>query len=68
MQSSVVGHTGSVAADRGLWSVGAVAMVHGLSCSVLCGVFPDRGWNPSPLRRQVDSYLQYHQGSPASRF
>ena len=33
MQSSVAGHTGSVAADRGLWSMGAVAVVHGLICS-----------------------------------
>ena len=24
-------------------------MVHGLSCSAACGIFPDQGSNPSPL-------------------
>ena len=31
-------------------------MVHGLSCSAACGVFPDQGSNPCPLRWQADSY------------
>jgi len=29
-----------------LWSTEAVAVVHRLSCSVACGVFPDQGLNP----------------------
>ena len=31
-----------------LWSTGAVVVVHGLSCSVACGIFPDQGSNPYP--------------------
>ena len=33
-------HTGSVAVARGLQSVGSVVVVHGLSCSTGCGIFP----------------------------
>ena len=42
-------------------------MEHGLSCSVACGIFPDRGWNPSLLcllYRQANSSPLSHQGSP----
>ena len=38
-------------------------MVHGLSCSVACGIFPDQGSNPCPLHRQADSSPLHHQGS-----
>ena len=31
-----------------LWHVGSVVMVHGLSYSEACGVFPDQGLNPCP--------------------
>ena len=41
----------------------SVAVAHGLSCSVACGIFPDQGSNQCPLRRQADSYPLYHQGS-----
>ena len=30
-------------------------VVHGLSCSAACGIFPDQGSNPCPLHWQVDS-------------
>ena len=36
----------------------------GLSCSVACGIFPDQGSNPCPLRWQAHSYPLHHQGSP----
>ena len=37
---------------------------HGLSCSVACGIFPDRGSNPCALHWQADSQPLRHQGSP----
>ena len=37
-----------------LWCVGSVVVVHGLSCSVAYGVFPDQGSNPCPLHWQAD--------------
>ena len=39
----------SVAADCGSWNWGSVAAVHGLSCSVACGIFLDQGLNPCSL-------------------
>ena len=34
---------------------GSVVVVHGLSCSVACGIFLDQGSNPCPLHWQADS-------------
>ena len=42
---------------------GSVVVVHGLSCSATCGIFPDQGSNPCPLHWQADSYPLCHQGS-----
>ena len=42
----------------------SVAVVHGLNCSVACGIFLGQGLNPCPLDWQVDSYPLSHQGSP----
>ena len=36
-----------------LWLTGS--RVQALSCSVACGIFPDKGSNPCPLRWQADS-------------
>ena len=36
----------SLLADHGLWSVGSVAVVHGFSCPLACGIFLDQGLNP----------------------
>ena len=52
-----------------LWSTGSrragsVIVAHGPSCSVACGIFPDQGSNPCPLRWQADSQPLRHQGSP----
>ena len=40
---------------RGLQLVGSAAVVHGLSCAMACGIFPDQGSNPWPLHWQRDS-------------
>ena len=47
---------------------GSVVVAHGPSCSVACGIFPDRGSNPCPLHWQADSQLLRHLGSPMSLF
>ena len=47
----------------GAW---ASVVVHGLSCPMACGVFPNQGSNPCPLYWQVDSYTMNHQGSPCT--
>ena len=39
-------------------------MAQGPSCSAACGIFPDQGSNPRPLRWQADSQPLRHQGSP----
>ena len=38
-----------------LQSAGSVVVVHRLSCSTACGIFPDQGSNPCPLHWQADS-------------
>ena len=50
----------------GSWALrnGLSSQVHGFSCSVACGIFPDQGLNPCPLHWQADSLLLDHQGSP----
>ena len=48
--------------------MGSVVVVHGLSCPVVHGIFPDQGLNPCPLPWQVDSQLLDHQGSPPNFF
>ena len=45
----------SVVVAHGLWSAGSVIVVHGLSCSTACGIFPDQDLNPCPLHWQADS-------------
>ena len=46
----------------------SIVVACGLSCSKVCGIFPDQGSNPSPLHWQVDSYPLCHQGSPLCFF
>ena len=43
---------------------GSGVVARGLSCSAACGIFPDQGFNPCPLRWQVDSLLLEHLGNP----
>ena len=59
MQASVAAAWGG---RRGLRS--SVVVVNRLSCPKACGIFPDQGSDPCPLRWQVDSQPLYHQGSP----
>ena len=47
---------------------GSVAVAHGPSCSVACGIFPDQGSNTCPLHWQADSQPLRHQGSPIFLF
>ena len=44
--------------------LGSVVVVHGLGCSMTCGIFPDQGSNWCPLHWQADSCLPCHKGSP----
>ena len=39
-------------------------MAHRLSCSRVCGIFPDQGLNPCLLYRQTDFLPLSHQGRP----
>ena len=40
-----------------------VAVIHGLSYPLACGIFLDQRWNPCPLHWQADSQPVDHQGS-----
>ena len=40
---------------RVLGTRASVVVVHGLSCSTVCGIFLDQGSNPCPLHWQADS-------------
>ena len=51
-----------------LWGVASGVVVHGLSCSVACVIFPDQGLNPHAPHWQVDSYPLSHQESPQCSF
>ena len=50
-----LGVQASLVVACGLQSAGSVVVVHGLSCSAACGIFPDQGSNSCPLHWQVDS-------------
>ena len=54
----------SVVAAPGLCSTGSVVVVHRLSCSSACGVFPGQGSNPCLLPWHVDSLPLSHQERP----
>ena len=46
---------GSVVAAQGLQSTGLIVVAYRLSCSEICGIFPDQGSNQCPLHCKVDS-------------
>ena len=48
-----LGAPASVVVARGLYSTGSVVVVHGLSCSAVCGTFLDQGQNPCPMPWQA---------------
>ena len=65
---SVVAMCGLLSWSTGSRYVGSVAVVHGLSCSTICGVFPDQGSKLCPLHWQTGFFFFFqqssHQGSP----
>ena len=58
-----LGPRASVVAACGLYIIGSV-VVHRLSCSVACGIFPNQGSNSSFLYWQADSYPLYTREVP----
>ena len=51
------------------WTLGmqnSVVVVHGLSCSAACGVFPNQGLSPCLLHWQVNSLPLSHQRNPST--
>ena len=55
----------SLVAEHGFLGAQASAVVaQGLSCSMVCGIFPDQGSKPCLLHCQADFYPLCHQGSP----
>ena len=56
--------TGSRVWAHLLWHVGAIAVVHRLSCPMACGIFPDQGLNPEHLHWEADFYSLDGQVSP----
>ena len=67
VERSLQGTWASVAAVPGHWSTGSVVVVHGLSCLMACGIFPDQGLNLCLLHWQEDSLPLTHQGSPRQK-
>ena len=54
-------HRGSVVSAPRLQRTGSVAVAHGLSCSLACGIFLDQGSNLCLLHWQADSLpLSHH--------
>ena len=47
----------------GSQDLGSIFVVHGLSCPLLCGIFPDQESNLSLLHWQADSLAMSYQGS-----
>ena len=62
-RAQALGHSAGGPKD----TVSVVAM-HGLSCSVAYGIFPDQGLSSCPLHWPADSQPLDHQGSPISPF
>ena len=56
----------SVVVAHGLQSTGSTVVVHRLTCSPACGIFPNQGSNQCLLHWQVDSLPLSHQGSPCN--
>ena len=58
----------SVVGVPGLQSTDSVVVVHGLSCSTACGIFPAHRWNPHLLHWWKDSLPLSHHGGPSLNF
>ena len=68
LQHGLWGVRTSVVAAPRLSSTGSIAVAHGLSCSMACGIFPDWGLDPCLWHWQMDSSPLTHQGSPVWYF
>ena len=53
---------------RALGARAPVAVVHGFTCSLACGIFSEQESNPCPLQWQTDSLLLHRQGSVSFLF
>ena len=58
------GRAGFRSCSSRLQSTGSVVVVHRLSCSAPCGIFPDLGWNSCLLRWQEDASPLSHRERP----
>ena len=54
-------------AEHGLQRTGSVAMMHGFSCPMACGIFLDQESNLCLLHWQANSLPRGHQGSPENQ-
>jgi len=63
-QAAVVLARGSVAVAPRRYSTSSEIMVHGLSCSMACGILLAERSNSCPLHWQADSLVLSHQESP----
>ena len=54
----------STGSKKDIFLSGVIVVVHGLSCSMVCGIFLTQGLSPCILHRQVDSLPLSHQESP----
>ena len=60
----------SLASKQGPWGTRALehSVVHGLSCSMVCGIFLDQESNPHLLHCGLASLPLSHQGRPYTCF
>ena len=66
--AQALGHQASVVANPGLWNTGSTVVGQGPSCSLVCGIFPDKGSNLCFLYWEANSLPLSHQGSPTCNF
>ena len=54
----------SLVTEHRMWGVcNSLVVARGFRCPAACGIFPDQGLNPCPLRWQEDFQPLDHQGS-----
>ena len=68
MEYGLSGIRASVVVACGLYSIGSIVVVYGLSCFSACGIFWDQGSKLCLLHWQAYFLPLSHQGSPACGF
>ena len=68
MEYGLSGMRASVVVACGLYSIGSIVVVYGLSCFSACGIFWDQGSKLCLLHWQAYFLPLSHQGSPACGF